>query len=297
MTTTSNPIADPIRTLADRLNVFLGLLFVLKNQKPNMDSALQELVDKINVIRSSDDPLIMAYSSLVIRDLTEWPSDGAMFRFGSFSATPAEYSSALVDIVARNAGWTVSQGYEAFETFLFDQAALYLYIHPDRADPVLRTKFDQKKKGAVTETEVGCWKRFVRSKYRGRNSEEILKLLRSFTPDIAQVEQHHPGELDLVGWHRAVSEVRHAVVHSRFIIKQERIATWPEHRRQLLLHFFPATPDEHARGLRLSLDYKSAQKALKTFAEYAFLIFKSLSKFEGYECSFCNLQPGKGVGA
>ena len=277
-----NPIQNPIRRLLARLNVLLGLLFVLKsrlsNDRKRIENALKEESDSY--------PVIFSGSSLPITDLTDWPAGDWMtfFRSGSFQTAGKEYLNTLDDIISRNAGWTISQGYEAFETFLFNQAAAHLLTCPSLADQESLQKFENKKKHQGTpRTDIEYWQRFVRFRYRGDNNDKILSLLRSFACGIAEGEKNNTRTLDLVAWFEAIGEVRHAVTHADFLIKDDRLASWDQASRQLLFAHFPAGRDDAACGFRVRFDYKKAEVGLRGLAEYAFLIFKCISMTEGYD--------------
>lgn len=277
-----NPIENPVGRLLARLNFLLGLLFVLKNRLLNDRKRIKKALED----KSSTLLPIFSGVSLAVTDLTDFPADGWMtyFRSGSFQTADYEYLETLDDIISRNSGWAVSQGYDAFETFLFDQVAIYLLNCSDKADAALLDKFERKNKHQGKQrTDIEYWERLVRFGYRGINNDKILTLLRSFAEGIATGEKSNTRGLDLVGWFRAVAEVRHAVTHAGFLIKDDRLESWDDASKRLLFHCFPAVRDDGACGFRLRLDYKKAEYGLRGLGEYAFLIFKSISMTEHYD--------------
>jgi len=225
---------------------------------------------------------IMAGSALVIRDLTEWPEDGcAVYHStGSFASQGEEYLQVIEILLSREAAWAVSQAYEAFETFLKDITATYLRDHPQYADSrKLKKATSALEKSKLERDDIEYWKMFVRLAYRKGNA--LFEYLRELAPELGQAEQHNNRAVALSAWFAVVSEVRHATTHSNLVIKRAGIRSLSEEERRLLSHYFPGKTT--GVGYELHLDRKNAETAFQFFAEYAFIIFKYLSRRQNYD--------------
>jgi len=91
----NNPLFPTLRELFKNLNLLRGLLFVLEKR---LDNYRKQVVDN-NV----DLSYLLAGSSLVIRKLTELPSDGPKnyYATGNFIAKGREYLETLDRLIKR----------------------------------------------------------------------------------------------------------------------------------------------------------------------------------------------------
>ena len=116
-----NPLNTSVYDLFYHLNTLNGLLFTLDGQLTNFEKLYRESISETSL----DISMIFSGASLVIRDLTEWPESGwaKYYPSGAFSSKGEEYFKLIRVLLARESAWTVSQAYEAFETFLKDISA------------------------------------------------------------------------------------------------------------------------------------------------------------------------------
>ena len=274
----NNPIQYPLNELLERLNRLNGLLLILENQLNNFRNLFKERLDKSNLELSS----ISAGAALVIRDLTEYPEDRwpVYYSTGSFVSQGEVYLQMIDVLVSREAAWTVSQGYEAFETFLKNITAAFLFRHSQYADANQLTKLDSMPtKSAVKPERFEYWEEFIARRYR--TNSELFKFLRKIAPELGEAEKRNNRNMDLNEWYIVVGEVRHAVTHADMLIKPKRMQSWLPARRELLTNWFPGK-DKIDDGYEPELDRKDAEKTLVQFAEYAYTVFKCLSKLENY---------------
>jgi hypothetical protein len=277
MEETVNPFLESCNELFAKLNVLYGLLFHLENQLNNFRKSLMHQLEKSGL----DLSVITAGSALVIRDLTEWPEDNwaRYYPTGSFTSQGEKYLQVTDILLSRESAWAVSQAFEAFETFLKDITAVYLYNQPDNADKdALKKNASKLKKSDLKPSDIEYWKKFVRLTYR--NGTKMLEYLRQLVPEIGEAEQHNNRAIDISAWFEVVSEVRHATTHTDLLIKSTRISSFSKTEDGLLRQYFPGNAVDV--GYKLELNRKTAEKALNFFAEYAFLIFKYLSIKQGY---------------
>jgi hypothetical protein len=289
MSSNINPIQAPLDDLFLHLNILNGLLFHLESHLENLRKLFKESIVKSNI----DPSYIFAGASLVIRDLTERPENKWAVYYPSgrfFSQGEEEYLQKGNDLLCREATWTISQGYEAFETFLKDITATYVFIHREHADAEKLEKLDPMlRKELLEPTDVEYWKEFIRKAYS--KNVDLLKFLRKIAPELDEVEKRNSRNIDLTEWYVVVTEVRHAATHSNMLIKSEKMRSWSQERHELLNHFFPGTYIDG--NYRLEPGRKDAETNLVLFAEYAFGVFKSLSKVQHYEWNILSRQAKK----
>jgi len=275
----SNPIQEPLIQLFHRLNSLYGLLFLLNNQL----NAFQEMAIEIDK-KNNNQSYWFSGTSIVISDLTEYPDNRLRryYRSGGCMFQGKQYLDMIESLIARESAWSIAQGYEAFEAFLFDTAAEYLRLNPTEAEIQQVNRFDIKcSKSILSSANIEDWKEFIRYTYRGEGNRKILKYLRKLAPQLAKVEKQNNRPIDLCEWYTIVGDVRHAATHSNFTIKSQRMCSWTNEHKTNLYNFFPG--DTHDNGYTLKLKEKDVEKGLTTFVEYAFIIFKCLSCIQGYE--------------
>jgi len=276
--TNINPLLSSRNELFGRLNMLYGLLFHLESQLNSFRELLMHQLEESDI----DLAHMAAGSALVIRDLTEWPEDGwtLFYPTGSFVSLGEEYLQVINVLLSRESAWAISQGYEAFETFLKDVTATYLWKHPEYADSKeLVRQFSRLEKSKLERNDVEYWKKFVRLAYR--DHVDLLKYLRRLAPELSEAEQRNNRVIDLSAWFAVLSEVRHATTHSNLLIKPARMRSWSEGKRGLLTRYFPGKATN--AGYELCLGRQDAKTACELLGEYAFAILKCLSKRQNYE--------------
>jgi len=168
-----NPLNTPIYDLFYHLNTLNGLLFILENQLSNFEKLYKESISKT----SFDISIIFSGTSLVIRDLTEWTEDGwaRYYPSGKFSSKGEEYFELIRVLLARESAWTVSQAYEAYETFLKDISATLLFENQQIAATKKVEKFEgDKKSNNLTKTDIAFWRTYIDYHYR-TNTDDLVK--------------------------------------------------------------------------------------------------------------------------
>ncbi len=277
MVKVNNPLQSPLDSLFERLNLINGLLFHLNNQLDVFKKILKE--------RWNDSGLDLSYlgagSALVIRDLTEWPINGwaRYYPSGKFTSRGEEFFKVSNELVCHGALWTISQAYEAFETFIKDLAACFMHQHQDQVDQERLKKHHRKldKKGLSTKN-FDYWQRFVRLAYR--NNNDLLGYFRSLSPDVEETEKRNNRAFDIAEWYKVIEEARHASTHSGGVIKKPRMQGWASDKLVLLDKFISGL--QVAEGYKMDPGFNEANQNLVIFSEYGFALFKALSKLKGY---------------
>lgn len=287
MSAEANPFYDPLMTFWGRLNFVSGLLSLLTNCLDNYGKLLRGTLNK----DGKDLSWMMSGKSIPLTDLTGPTDNGWLYHYasGSFSAKGEEYLRMADVIVRRESAWAVAQGYEAFETFLKDSLAAFFLHTPSAADQNRLRDSDKRAMCSCDRSRISYWRQFARAAYRGRNNQELLKALRRCAPGLAHAERDNTRGIDLVKWYAAAAAARHAVTHAHLRIRANASA----HIAPGDNVFFPCKTEDGERILNLTEEH--ADKCLETFAEYAFQVFKYLSKATNDEWDILGkgFKPGK----
>lgn len=257
-----NPLYEPLKVITERLTYLAAFQGLIKGR-------IEEF-KKTKWVSSS--------SNLNIIDLTQ--SEMIPEPVCGFSIDPyfdkETYDEVIQDIIERNAGYTIAQSCEAFETFKYDLAAYYFFYNPDdleSEDLKKETEKYLKKKCSATFT-LELWKEFFRQK---SIKSKVLNTLKKLEPKIYKYEKHNCREIDLYKWYMCFLKVRHAVTHSDFYIDNEKI-----YQNLCLWYRFNSERKEMGEW-RLQIRHQDAMRDIERCADYAFLIFKLLSLKKGYK--------------
>ena len=253
----------------ERANYLNGLLYHLEAQLELFRNSFR--TNQQNVI-----PYPGAFSSLLIRDLTERPSHGwqVPYQSGAFS-TSGEAFLDLVDILlAREAAWATANGFEAFETCVKDLLVDYYLAVPSsvKADRLSKEEQNLKKKGLMRGSRE-FWSTYVRRNFK--SADKALDEIRRVARQLEEAEQHNSYRRDLIKWFTLVSEVRHAVVHSNLTIVKSRWDSLTSDPRFVPDVFFSGVLGTTGYELRPSVE--QATNALTGLLEYGYAAFKALS--------------------
>ncbi len=202
-------------------------------------------------------------SALIISDLSG-PTDNGWelnFHTGVLRQTLKDgYRDEIVKLVSRECCLTYSQSFEAFETFLKD----ILYYHVTQSEGFrneVNAMINPNTK-VTRKTMPGGDKLF---KALNKAAGHIIKDL--FTDNNLGLRHKET--------FTALSQARHAIVHSGSIVQLSKVNT-----SKLQLDIFNYFFDSEYLGnshLAIKLDVPRYQKLLKRFSEYAFQIFKAMS--------------------
>jgi len=253
----------------DRANYLNGLLH-------HLDMQLRWFRDSIQADQQDLVPQFAAGSSLVIRDLTEWPSHGwpVFYSSGAFGTSGQEFLDQVDVLTSREAAWATALGFEALETCVKGLLAAYLLTVPSAADPdVLNKEQKSLKKDGYHPGNPEFWSMYVRRQYR--SADTALAEIRRIAPQLEEAEQRNSYQRDLVSWFAVVSEVRHAVVHSNLTLATRRWASMPTDCQLLTEALFSGIHGPNGFELRPSV--KQATQALRGLVEYGYAAFKALS--------------------
>jgi hypothetical protein len=268
---------DSVRTLWDRLAAINGIQWQIETRLERHRKTLEQAARK----KPSSTWRYGAGANLVIRDLTEVPSDGwaRYYPVAGFGVRGDAYLELVEPLISRQAAWSVAQAYEAFETYLKDHIATILNSDSRVASAngwERITKVLNKRKGLPSSGSA--WREFIRS-IKLRN-DEILDYLELWSSDLANAVTKNNRSIDLRVWYSAVSEVRHAVTHSDLKIKKGQLRKLTPAVEATIRQCFDGN-DEKGEYV-LTPSRKQAHAAIVCFAEYGYLVFKSAGQRLGY---------------
>lgn len=273
-----NILNAPLYDLFIHLNTLNGLLLNINDQL----NSFEKLYRKSILEASFDISSIYSGSSIVIRDLTEWPENGVAKYYSCgapFSVKGEEYFELIKILMVRETSWTISQAYEAFETFLKNILLILLSENPELLDKKMFDKFKSNKKNLLHKTDFDFLKAYLDSYYKTNTLK--FKYLRKICPDIYKGETKNNRAIDLNNWFAVVEEVRHSATHSNFIIKNNRMKDWSKANKAMLQKYFHGI--ESYYGYKLNVTIEDAKFSLILFSEYSFQIYKFLSISRGYD--------------
>ena len=263
--TRDNPLLQPLETLFRRLVMLMGLVDIVEEYLQGYRKFFISQFEKLGI------EVGHAYAgfNLIVWDIAPpvGHERGHWRPVSSFSAGGDRFLELADLFVQREAAWTVSQAFEAFESYLKDLLAAYLASRPQDSQLIsLRQPRES--------SNPASWRAGLNS--ARWNSVTLLASLRLVQPSIAPAEVTNARHIHLEEWHHVLKEVRHGATHSEMRIRSSRIAQWPPSRMRLLRREFPGDIENGDYVLRLTKEH--AQSAIQMAADYAFLLFKCLSQ-------------------
>jgi hypothetical protein len=270
----SNELKKPLDDFFNRLRLLYGFLFHLQNQLNNFSDLFRKSVDESDFDISD----IGAGARLVIRDLIEMSEteEEKLLPLRGFVTRGEEYLELKEVLIHRESAWTTSQGYEAFETFLFDMLATFLFENPQSANLSKLQKFEEKKGKGLKPQDLSYWGKYVRYTYRGNGNRKVFKRIKNFASVIEEIEEESAWGFDLSRWYSVATTVRHAITHSNAKIRRADLQNWSQEKKELLERLFPGHYSEGAYLIEMKA--KDVKIVFKLFAEYAYVIFRGLSQ-------------------
>ena len=265
-----NPYSRPVRELFRKLALLNGTL-------QHFDIHLREAASAIKRdLQAGRGDVWAAGAALVIRDLTEWPSDrwARYYSAAAHARRGRQFLTVLRRLGHVSSGWAASQGFEEFERTLKQQVARYFKRHPAAFGtgiwrPSKRGTFTVGPRMSVEEIE-----QTVRSAFRG--VDDLLPRLRNSIDAVRQAEVKNNRAMDLVGWLKVASKVRDAHVHAAGLISDDQLRRLSTSECRLLVASFPGQTTRV--GYELQMTAKAAGEVLERYAEYGNLVAKAMSQ-------------------
>ncbi len=281
MAVPANPLEIPLRDLLQRINFLFAFL-------SNCDVSLRgfrALLEDAEKKRAERGIPLRGGWSLVIGDIADLPTEDneirwmSQFPSGKTALEGAEYYAFVESMTHMQAGHVVAQAYEAHETYLYDLIGACVAAHPADAEEAKLGRAITKS-GKHRPASPPEWRELLKEAYKGSNNKRALAYLRRLGPAIAQYETRNWRQLNLPEWYRVVSAVRHALVHQQQRIRPHQLAHLSGEEKQLLKRRFSGRMAQD--GYLLAINVDEAKGALRTFGEYAHIMFRGLSESHGY---------------
>jgi len=261
-----NPIAKPIEHFFSQIATLQGTLY-------HIDSALSKYsklyLEQTETIKDKIPDFALG-TNLIISDITGPTDNGWEFNYptyGQHQVKLSEYEKEVDLLIKRETGYTLSQAYEVFSSFLKSQIRDFL-----KARPEFIRSFTGKKLEVASQLQKG-----IREVRTGKNNKELFNILKLLSPKLELSKESNNKNLNLSIWYECFSFFRHSYVHvgGKFSSRESDLVKLSEGGKEYLKHFFPYIVDNE--NCRFQIERKIGDNNLKLISEYAFLIFKELS--------------------
>ena len=276
-----NPLHVPIHRLFEKLNFLYFQINCFQKRIERLKKDIRKNVAKHETFQIEN---LFHGTSLVITDLTGPTDNGWLlkYRTGKHYVKGEEFVEQLDWFLEREASLTVQQGYEVFESFLYDITASFLQANPKEYE-IGSFKNHLPKSGPY---DLKIWKSAVRGLFRRKPNSELIDYLREFGGNLkkAESQENNNRDLNLRDWFEITTQLRHGTTHSYGRIKKKGLDKLSKDQLDLLQVIYPG---QFIDGeYEINLTFESAKSAITTYAEYGFAIFKSLSIEQGYEWKY-----------
>ncbi|MEX1014189.1 MAG: hypothetical protein WDZ80_03450 [Candidatus Paceibacterota bacterium] len=273
-----NPLHIPIHRLFEKLNFLYFQINYFQKRIERLKKDIRKNVAKHESFQIED---LFHGTSLVITDLTGPTDNGWLlkFRTGRHFVKGEEFIEQLDWFLEREASLTVQQGYEVFESYLYDITASYLHANQKK----LQIDIFKDYLPNCDTYEQKVWGSAVRGLFRRKANSVLIDYLREFGGNLkkAELQEHNNRLMNLKDWFEVTTQLRHGTTHSLGKIKKDCIKKLSKDQVKLLQTIYPG---QFVNGeYEITLSFESAKSAITTYAEYGFAIFKSLSVEQGYE--------------
>ncbi|MHB1483028.1 MAG: hypothetical protein ACYCYI_00030 [Saccharofermentanales bacterium] len=278
-----NPLEIYIKNLFFDINIIGGYLFNLEIRIDGYNKQIVANYEKYG----HDTNWLFAGKSIIVCDLINLADNGyrKIYPSGLFQVRGKEYLEFAEKIKTRESLISIELAYENFERFLKKITSQYLSKNPQfiQNDKMEKYKETMNKKGDnynnknLEENMNG----YLKSAYKGKNNKYLLKFIRNISKEFTLYEKNNTKTFNFACWFNVLSEVRHAVVHTNFIIEKQIFEKLIKEEKDTLNKSFPGK--ETSIGYELSIDIKNAEKTFELLLDYGYLIFKCLSSSANYK--------------
>jgi hypothetical protein len=274
-----NELRVPLEKYFNRIANLQGTLLHIEKALTDYSKIFRQRYDKSKDTYKDKVPDFALGLRLIISDLTGETDNGWDFYFptdGKHIVTATNYDSEIDNLIKRETGFSLAQGFEAFSTFLKDILASYFMIKP--YEGIRFNIIDER----VDIKEID-WGDAIRDFKSGKNNKNLFKLIRKINSDFEYSERNNNKQIDFKDWYTVYSLFRHKMVHeSGKLLKTDKdFRNFNSEQMRYLESYFPFLESEDK--LIFNIKRKVGDISLKLLSEYAFLIFKELSITLGYD--------------
>ncbi len=267
-----NYLEPPLLNVLTKIELNQGYLNHIAHDLDQFNKKLVSgLKSKINFLKGT---------KLVLSDLTGETENGWEIIFPSntpgYFVTPENYLEKNLEIFSIVSLNLTVQNYEAIETYIKDIFIAYFKNNEQLAKETIgkiNLRYDR---------DQINWRKTIQQLNKGVNKKSYLEILRELSLEFKEGEQRNLSNIDLKDWFEMISIVRHSIVHSNSIIKNEEANKLSTSMKNHLNYFFNISNKENG-SIKITLDISKQRQLFKFFAEYCFFVFKSLSNSLGLE--------------
>lgn len=261
-----NYLEEPLKSLFRNIEYSQGYLNHLYNDLNKYEEIItQQINEKKKFLKGT---------RLVISDLTgetdnNWEINYYVQTEGYFvdSENYKLRNQEIYNVVALN---LIAQSYETIERFLKEILKEYFKNNEQiAAETIGRVNF-------ILNRRNVDWNSTINKLDQGVNNKGLLKIIRTLSNDFAGIEINNLENVNLVEWLEMISIVRHSIVHSSSIIKNNQMNKLTGQMKNYLERYFEIQEGESGSLILRTIPTKQT-KLFKFICEYAFQIFKSLS--------------------
>jgi hypothetical protein len=270
-----NNYQNTIETLFSRISILHGTLYHLEYALTNYSNFLKKKFEE----SKEELPDFLLGTKMVICDLTGPTDNGWNYYYPispNHTVTFSNNDYETKKIINRESSFVFAQGYEAFSVFIKNILVEYFKLNPKEA-------IDFKIISSDIDIEDINWFITIRELRTGNNNKELFKILHKINPDLSDSEIINNKDLNLKDWYQVISFVRHKITHSNNqVLKTDKdFRNLSKNQKDYFKMFFIV--EENNEKLIINLNREICRNNLYLIAEYAFLIFKSLSTKSKYD--------------
>lgn len=262
-----NYLTDSILRVFERLEYYKGYVFHLEN---DIKKYTQSLIDKLDNNKTN----FLKGSRLVISDFTGESDNGWEINFplptSGYFVTSDNYLEKNNQLIQFISSTLVAQSYEAIETFFKEILISYFENNNQIAFETIG------KANCILNKNNVDWNNTVRKLNQGTNNKGLLKIIRILSTEFCKAERTNLKNIDLEKWFDMVSIIRHSIIHSESILKNNEFNKIDKYERKILEKFFEVE-NQNGGNKRIIISGKHASNVIEFMSEYAFQVFKGLS--------------------
>lgn len=256
--------------LQKEIDEFLGKIALYESISIQTKTHLLKRKEEIKKqIESSSGIAPFIGTTLIIGDITGPSENGWKLTYPTgfnIHITKEKMAKSLDKLIIQNGMTCLATCYEILESFLFNILGEYLNNFPDNS------KYLKDKKENLKDNKL-----FLRKYYRSKNNKELFKLLRQISPEFVKSEKNNNTGMNLQDWYFVISNVRHSIVHSQYLLNIIEL-NFNKNHRTIFDNYFSHTKTQ--KIVKLNMSFDESKKQINMIGEFGFMIFKTLSKLE-----------------
>ena len=205
------------------------------------------------------------------RDLSQLGAQNNLYETGfEYNYTISDLQNEAFLLSSRECCFTIAQAYEIFESFL--KKIVFEMLRNNQEYTVFVTRGD-----TLKPTSNQDFKNLVdQLQRRDKNNKKFLWLFRKISTLYKTHEKENIWNYNFADWFDLISEIRHAIVHSRqHLTDKVQLSIGRNKNRKIFNRYFDAMKSEE---LGLIITHRlNAGELINLFNQFAFLIWKSIS--------------------